>query len=338
MPIATSENQLKVIKERETYSQGKLSELRCELKKLDETKKFDGLSIIGAGSFARLEASPYSDIDMFFFSEKNVEDLEEPRTKKLRLFGKMIQIVEDLNFPKFSRDCEFLQILSIDEMLKNLGSPSDDHENYFTARMLLLLESKWLFGETAYDLLIEKVVDNYFKDKKDHEEDFRPTFLLNDICRYWKTILLNYENRRDAKGEITEFKKTKRKVQNYKLKYSRMTTCFATVCAIGSLPPPVTRDQIIELIKMTPRERLQMIPEKLKNTQKLVDELIEMYSDFLRMTGLPESELHEKFENLEKTTSLFEKANKFGDLMFELLKEIDKKSPPNNKLVRHLVI
>ncbi|QFS88100.1 MULTISPECIES: nucleotidyltransferase domain-containing protein [unclassified Marinobacter] len=330
-----------ILKDRKDYSIKRLDELKGELSKLSETRAYPRLTIIAAGSLARHEASKHSDIDMFFFTA--AEEIEDPRTKELRLFGKIIDVVDELGFPKFSRDCKYLNIISTNEMFKNLGSPTDDHQNFFTARMLLLLESKFLYGETEYNELIDSVIDYYYKDFDQHENNFKPTFLLNDICRYWKTILLNYENKRTPNyndGQIQENSRdrTKRKVQNYKLKYSRVITCFATICAIGSLEPPVSSQKIKELIRMTPRERLEQIAKNLPNTAGLINDILKKYSVFIEKTGLSEEDINKEFENKERVEALFKGANHFGDLMFDLLEKIDKETSSDIKLIRHLVI
>jgi len=90
------------------YSLDKLHELRKRLAKLPELNEFPGLTIFTAGSYGRLEASLYSDIDLFFFTCGDGKDLKEPRTKELRMFGKVIEIADQMGFPKFSNDCEYL--------------------------------------------------------------------------------------------------------------------------------------------------------------------------------------------------------------------------------------
>src|SRR5207302_2585843 len=113
--------------------------LRNRLAKLKELADVPSLTIFGVGSYARLEAGPYSDIDLFFLSLGDKNALPEPRTKSLRLFGRLIEIADNMSFPKFSNDCQYLVILHTADITSYLGSPADDHENYFTARMLLLL-------------------------------------------------------------------------------------------------------------------------------------------------------------------------------------------------------
>ena len=205
-----------------------------------------GLTIFGAGSYGRHEASTHSDIDLFFLIDGKNDAIPEPRTSSLRLFAKVIETVDLMSFPKLSNDCEYLELLSTADILYHLGSRTDDSANYFTARMLLLLEGQCLHGSIVYEKVLKDVVDSYFNDFPDHKQTFSPMFLVNDICRFWKTMLLNYENRRGLRdpAAATEDRKTKHKVRNFKLKFSRMTTCFASVAALGSFSAPVTPNRI----------------------------------------------------------------------------------------------
>jgi hypothetical protein len=77
-----------------------------------------------------------------------------------------------------------------------LGCASDNSLNAFTARMLLLLESQPVSDETVYTRLRQRIVGFYYRDFDDHNETFLPTFLLNDILRFWRTLTLNYEHHR----------------------------------------------------------------------------------------------------------------------------------------------
>jgi predicted nucleotidyltransferase len=325
---------------RATYSAVRLNELRNHLAPLAELNNLPELTIFGAGSYARHEASEFSDIDMFFINEGARVNVPELRTKSLRLFGKIIDIIDKMNFPKFSNDCEYLTILHVDEILQNLGSRTDDHENFFTARMLLLLESKCLFGDAVFSDVKRRVIESYFVDFPDHKETFQPTFLLNDICRFWKTLLLNYENKRNLPGGVKAEepeRKIKQKVRNFKLKYSRMTTCFASIAALGSHNTPVTIEQVFELTEMTPRERLESVAARLPTTRDAVSEVLSQYAWFLEMTGLPTQRLEDHFSDKERRIEMFRKANAYGDTMFQLLQVIDREGQ-GERLLRTLVI
>jgi predicted nucleotidyltransferase len=323
--------------ERLRYSQERLQDLESRLAKLPELSTIPTLTIFGAGSYARFEASEYSDIDLFFFSDGARDDVTEPRTKSLRLFGKVIDIIDAMQFPKFSNDCEYLVLLHTDDILRNLGSRTDDHENYFTARMLLILESKCLYGHERFEYVTSKIINSYFKDYPDHRDNFQPTFLLNDICRFWKTLLLNYENKRTLPpAEKDPERRRKYRVRNFKLKFSRLTTCFASVAALASASEPVTEQHVVDLTKLTPRERLWSVRE-IPALRTAVDDVLAQYGWFLEMTGLPTAELEACFKERDQSTEMFRKANEYGDAMFRLLQTIDA-SKPELRLLRMLVV
>jgi predicted nucleotidyltransferase len=326
-----------IYQERADYSRRQLTELRKRLAKLDEVRDFPTLAIYGAGSYARLEASEHSDIDMFFLNAGDEKDISELRTKCMRLFGKVIDIIDDMGFPKLSNDCEYLVLLHTKEIVSNLGNRKDDHENYFTARMLLLLESQCVYGDEPFERITTEIVRSYFKDFPDHKQTFTPMFLLNDICRFWKTLLLNYEHKRkfqEGEQDIEE-RKTHQKVRNFKLKYSRMTTCFASIAALGSYLAPVTEEQVLEMTKLTPRQRLQSITSRIPEATAAVNDVLNQYAWFLEMTGLPTSDLEAHFSDKQQRTEMFRKANEYGDSMFRLLQTIDQTGPT---LLRTLVI
>ena len=326
-----------IYEERSMYSRSRLSELRNRISKIPVIVDYTDLTIFSSGSYGRNEACSYSDIDMFFLCKEERKDLSEPHTQELRLFGKLVEIVDDMSFPKFSNDCQYLKIQHSPQILQHIGSSEEDNENYFTVRMLLLLESKCLYGDTIYNDITKQIIDSYFKDYPDHKKTFQPIFLLNDICRFWKTLLMNYEHKRRG-SDYSEEEKTKQKVKNFKLKFSRMTTCFATIASLCSYKIPVTEDNVIEQTRLTPRERLETIPERVPETEKAVQEVLERYAFFLEKTGLPTDELEGHFSDKTKKTEMFGIANAYGDSMFSLMQVLENYKEGNGKFLRYLVI
>lgn len=325
-----------IFRERATFSATRMNEIRTRFASLSELLKFPNLTVFGAGSYARLEACEYSDLDVFFLCTGEKSDLIKPRTHELQLFGRVIDTIEKMNFPEFSNDCKYLVVLHTDQITAHLGSPKDDYENYFTARMLLLLESTCLYGEKTYNDVIYQIINSYFKDFHDHPKTFWPTFLLNDICRFWKTLLLNYESRRHT-ASADELTKTKAKVKNFKLKFSRMTTCFASIAALGCYRVPVTEEQVIDLTRLTPRQRIEFVAEHAPQAKTAVEVVLDKYAWFLEMTGLPTTQLEDHFSDKQKRIEMFQKATEYGDSMFDLLLSLDDgKTWP--RLLRYLVI
>ncbi len=152
---------------------------------------------------------------------------------EIRLLSELVEIGYMMSFPKFSNDGHFLKLLFLNDILESLGSPADDYYNHFTARMLLLLESKPVYGTEIYNRLLNETIRSYFRDYEHHPTDFRPTFLINDIIRFWKTLCLNYEHKRN---QVEARATIKHKIKNFKLGYSRLLTCFATVASLSVRP------------------------------------------------------------------------------------------------------
>lgn len=326
------DNNKSLILERKEYSRTRLEQLKIKVGEIGELNLFPEISIYCAGSFARLEASEYSDIDLFFLYSSPLEDLDEPRTKQIQFFSKIIGVVDKMGFPKLSNDGEYLTLMHTNQLVDHLGSRIDDYNNYFTARMLLLLESKCIYQQIIYKSTIEKVIDSYFRDFPDHEDSFKPTFLVNDIIRYWKTLCLNYENKRNHFTEDPE-KKIKHKIRNFKLKFSRMNTCFAMIAGFLCQKEPIDQKAIYKLTCMTPMERLEMTATLVTACEDILIDLQDQYSWFLNLTGLPTEDLQNAFRDKEFVRDAFDKSRKYGDSMFELMQLIDR-----NHYLRYLVI
>lgn len=243
----------------------------------DNEDKLSNLCIYATGSFARQEATDNSDLDIFLIEEGDVNGKNEITYKcgkldEIKIFSEFIKVGYDCGLPPFSNDGEFLKIFKYNEHESQIGAPSDDHDNWFTARMLLILESKCLLNQERYNSLIEKIISFYFRDEKD--DDFKPYFILNDILRFWRTLCLNYEVSR------TQHKNWEKK--NISLKFSRRLTVFATIAYIFSLNI-TSKPDIISMIKMSPLTRLSIAIEKLgdKNIKKIHKDFLDKYMKFL---------------------------------------------------------
>ncbi|MFF2387889.1 DUF294 nucleotidyltransferase-like domain-containing protein [Agromyces sp. NPDC058104] len=322
-----------IFEQRRQYSLDRVGQLKEAITELAEPIELADLTIFTVGSYGRLEASTESDVDLFFVYGSSDASKEHRRTNEMRLFGRLIEAVEDLGFPKLSNDAQYLQSHEVKKVLKHLGSAVDDSRNYFTTRMLLLLESRCLYGDASYGNVINAMLESYYRDYPTHEENFRPWFLLNDIMRFWKTLLLNYENKRNRNDVPAD---PKPRVKNFKLKYSRATTCFATVCAVGASLGPVGQHELVEIVSVTPRERLLKVAAERPDFRKAVDDILEDYAWFLEQTALPTEELEAKFVGKEIKTEMFARASVYGQKMFSLIRDIDEVADGN--LLRALVV
>jgi hypothetical protein len=242
------------------------------------------------------------------------------------------KVVSDLGFPEAENRSPYMKVLNIEDMTSKLGGFQDDYENHFTSRMLLLLESAYLHDETFYKKALSEIIRAYFRDFPGHRDNFRPIFLANDIMRYWKTLCLNYEHKR-YKQDRDHSRIIKHKVKNFKLKMSRMTTCFATLASFACYRP-ITEEILLELVGCTPRKRLEKIGAEFPGSSKVLGSLFTDYDWFLSLTGLPTNELEGHFADRDQRQKIFSRANSYGDKMFQLLQRVD----PENEIIRYLVI
>ena len=84
-----------------------------------------------------------------------------------------------------------------------------------------------------------------------------PTFLTNDILRLWRTFCVNYEARTER---VPELEKAKGKLKNYKLKHSRLLTCYSAILyliAIHYQNVSVHPSDAREMTELTPTQRLE---------------------------------------------------------------------------------
>lgn len=282
-----------------------------------------------------MEASNASDLDLFIVSKAKSEN-NISRLDAIRVKAELINKTKELGFPEFDGDGKYLENYSLDDFIKNLGSQDDDSKNTLTGRLLLFLESKSLIGSVVYSEIIDDVVAAYWRDYESHKNNFMPAFLANDILRLWRTFCVNYEAQTER--EPSE-KKLKRKVKNYKLKHSRMLTCYSALLYLLAMhveKKTVHPEDAVSMTKLTPTERLAWLVEngKIPNAVASARQLLEMYERFLFNTREGDESLKEKFQDPQYSTSLIRESYDFGDLMFQVLLAVGK----DNNFFRLLVV
>ncbi len=234
---------------RMSFSKGQLARVRTSIASQPICSR-PQLCIYVAGSLGRLEIGQISDLDVFLFADdpdKQADSRTLSRLEEIQALSEIIQVNSELGLPAFSGDGEYFKIHEVSQLLAGTGTSTDDSENLFTTRLLLLLESKHLSNEALYVSATKKVFEMYIRDGTGRE-DYRPLFLLNDILRYWRTICLNYERTRHDRSKPW-WKK------NLNLKFSRKLTVFSTVLAI-LIEHVDTFEKFLPITSMTPMERL----------------------------------------------------------------------------------
>lgn len=295
------------------------------------------------GSYGRGEASKYSDLDLFIVGKKNGKpdrDGKEgsllSRLDDIRIKADLIEITREMGIQEFSGDGRYLVHYSVHALIKTLGKAEDDALNTFTARLLLLLESRPLLEAAVYNDVIEEVVAAYWRDYEDHKSDFVPAFLANDILRLWRTFCVNYEA--NTSTEPSE-ENAKRKLKNYKLKHSRLLTCYSALLyllVVFAKNNTVGPDDALAMIGLTPTQRLEWMLSQpsLAGAHAAVTKTLDQYSYFLETTNAPEEELIKRFLDRETSRKYMIAANAFGGSIFDVLNLVGQ----GTKLHRMLIV
>lgn len=329
-----------VIGSRKRYCQKRIQQVSNALRKASRSYIPDHLCAYVTGSYGRLEASRFSDIDVFFVL--NDIDVKEalPRVNEHHLYSDLAKVGKKFKFPEFSNDGEYLRVHRLSDVLKNVGNPSDDFSNNFTARMLLLLESRPLVNDETYDQILRKIVKDYCRDYPDHDTDFRPVFLMNDIVRFWKTLCLNYESKRNLK-DMGGYDRAKAQLRNLKLKFSRMATCYSMLAELIAPSGTISPSRIFAIAKRTPVERLQNVT--IQNSRKgstvstHVTSLLNSYAWFLEYTGRNQDDAIRWLQREKNRREAFGRAQSFGLDMFNLFVELSA-APEQRMMMRYLLI
>lgn len=277
-----------------------------------------GLCVYATGSFGRLEASIYSDLDLFLIHEERTDPLSKIGARLLT--ADLIRATRELEFPEFSGDGEFLEVHPVDNILSQMGSPDDDYENWFTARLLLLLESRSVHDDMVYQRVVKRIVDSYYRDFADHMVGFQPVFLLNDIIRFWKTLCLNYERKRNDPRRAKE-DADKIRTKNLKLKFSRLLTCFSAVVPLIQKGDVLSPDGVAQLVAVPPIERLRLAAET-GGVQQTFSEIEDHYAWFLSVTERSEEDLIDFLRSEENRRLASKHGNAFGAAVYNLMSQV----------------
>jgi hypothetical protein len=333
------------ITERRAFSHGRLHKFAAQLGQA-EGSYGSQCCVYATGSYGRGEASRHSDLDVFIVGvtkprsdaskaggespERALNPLDETCLK-----SDLIRATRALELPEFSGNGEYLQHYTDHELAKAIGAPNDDHANTFTARLLMLLESQPIFGQTVYEQAIATIIDAYCLDYDDHADSFEPVFLVNDILRLWRTFCVNYEHRTRAAAKLppvmeeTPEKKAKRKLKHYKLTHSRMLTCYSAIASLletFSRQRRVSKDDIRQLVSERPLDRLAAIGRRRNTVDDQVNAVVDHYAGFLQATDASEKNLIAQFQDREFARQRASDARTFGQLVFNLVRSIDSES------------
>jgi hypothetical protein len=329
-----------IFRDRRTSSDTKLEQFANAFRDRlgdDHDRLRDDTCLYVTGSGGRGELSDHSDLDLFLIREG-----ERPsRLDEMVLGAAVVGALRSCAFPQPSKDGEFLTLHRLSEMLQHMGTPKDDALNLFTARMLLLLESRCIEGHAFYDRAVDQVLGQYWRNLDKHPNDYLPIILLNDISRYWRIVLLNYEAKQNPRSDgatsFSEEEQAERRLRSHKLRFSRCLLCYSAIAFLlaEARTGNVTHRSVREMVKITPIERFERVGQMVDQSACFViEDLLTQYANFLERMNVGKQELVLRFQEPSFRKECAAKGEAFGAKMAELMQQLGNE----NGLYRYLIV
>lgn len=185
------------------------------------------------GSLARKEFTAVSDLDWTLLIDGQCDTQHLDITKGIK------KVVEEGAKPP-GPTALFGTMAFSHELVHLIGGETDSNRNT-TRRILLLLESRGMSDEDPVrDRVLRSILKRYLQEDLDYHafHDWQrrvPRFLLNDIVRFWRTMTVDYANKRRDRG-------TGWALRNFKLRLSRklIFTAGLAMCMSCQVCPPST--------------------------------------------------------------------------------------------------
>lgn len=147
------------------------------------------VDVLACGSLARQEHSDASDVDYLIVSSSL-----PVRFAALRDAGHQIhKVVADLD-GKPGASGIFGQTVGMFDLIERVGLQDDTNISH-TRRMEILLESVSLTSGDSRAKIVRAIIDRYTTSRSASRP---PRFLINDVLRYWRTITVDFQAKRDG--------------------------------------------------------------------------------------------------------------------------------------------
>lgn len=286
--------------------------------------------IYAVGSAGRQELTTHSDLDVFLLDTTARHDSYAHRMQGTVLKAVVIRSLKKLKLADPSDGGAFLQLHTVKELVTQIGRQTDDPQNTFTARMLLLLESHPLIGKKSYSRALERVLTAYWEHYDGHEKEYIPILFINDIVRYWRMLLLNYVGM--TLRHVEEHKKDidrNRRLRSYKLRFSRCLTCYSALAYLLTFEKPgIGLEEVKEMVTLCPHERLRRVGERTRDrkAKQIVNDLLSRYASFLETVDQSKEILLKEFDGPRKKKH-YEEGDAFGAQMAQLMLNLGHRAP-----------
>jgi hypothetical protein len=219
-----------------------------------------------AGSFGRLEGSTASDADFILVvKDTQAASLADDQAAIRDAIAK-----EGASPP--NKSGVFASPRTKQELVDTVGS-ADEDVDLLSKRLLLLLESRPIYGDGEFLSLLHSVFEKYAGLLEgDHAKEF--AFLLNDLIRYFRFICVNYQHNFWRENE-------KWAIRNLKLRHSRVLMYAGLLFVLGEASKHTDEEKmeiVWQALPLTPLERLAWVYDQ--NRDEAFFRVVGLYNVF----------------------------------------------------------
>jgi predicted nucleotidyltransferase len=175
--------------------------------------------IVVAGSLGRKEAHDTSDVDAFVLKCGLTRPKDQSKAEKLLSNLSNVIRMEDVGLRMASAGA-FSNVASLEDLVRNIGGKRETND-ILTRRMVLLVEGRGLGRTQLFNQAKRRILLTYLRDLQP-VRDRRPIFLINDLIRYYRTICVDHEYKKNEAGKPWAVRLTK-------LRHSRKVFYFSAL-------------------------------------------------------------------------------------------------------------
>jgi hypothetical protein len=182
------------------------------------------------------------------------------------------------------------------DLVHKIGGEDDSNRNT-TQRILLLLESAAVGDDTSYQSVVRNVLRRYIEEDylAPDESPFRvPRFLQNDVSRYWRTMAVDFAQKRRVRAGQGWALRTVKLQMSRKLMYAAgLLSCFSCRTDLAAQDPAHGRHKVVtHLVEMVRKTPLDIVARSVLlwfgEFSGVAARLFAAYDEFLALLDDPE--------------------------------------------------